>query len=257
MSTAGTPHVELGMYPFASVAWAWDAIWTAVHERAPWTPEILTRSGDLHARWHDSECIVTHICGGPFATLHRDNMHLIGAFELDIPEADGGHYRSVLLTRHDCGLDELSFADTHAVANSDDSVSGWFSLLAATVGPGGEWPGRVTYTTSHLDSMEALANGEADIASIDSWSLALIAVEQPELVARLHRVGYGPRVPTPPITARRSLAPEQIDQLRSAFANAVGDPATGSARAALRIRGLADNELDDYLAILPLGASDT
>lgn len=244
------------MYPFASVAWAWDEIWTAIHQRAPWTPETLTRSGDVHARWYDSECVITQVCGGPFAALHRSDMHLVGAFALDIPEADGGYYRSVLLSPHERRLDEFAPENTHAVANSADSLSGWFSLLVATVGPGNYWPGKVTFTSAHQDSLRALAKGEADLASIDAWSLALMAEEEPELLAGLHRVALGPRIPTPPITARRSLAPEQLDEVRQAFIGALADPETGAARAALRIKGFADNGLGDYLAILSLGPTN-
>jgi len=240
------------MYPFASVAWAWDEIWAAVHQRAPWTPDTLTRSGDTHARWYDPDCVITQVCGGPFAALHRSDMHLIGAFALDIPEADGGHYRSVLMSPHRRPLDELTGEDSHVVANSADSLSGWFSLLAATVGPGNDWPGRVTFTSAHRDSVLALAKGEADLASIDAWSLALITEEEPHLVAGLHRVALGPRIPTPPITARRSLSTAQLDEVRQAFVGALADPATAAARNALRVKGLADNGLDDYLAILSL-----
>lgn len=241
------------MYPFASVTWAWDEIWAAVHMRAPWTPATLTWSGDVHARWRDPDCVITQVCGGPFAVAHHSDLHLVGSLALDLPEADGTRYRSVLMTPHDRSLDQLVGEDTHVVANSDDSLSGWISLLAATVGLGDDWPGRVTFTGTHHASLSALARGEADLASIDSWSLALIGTEQPELVAGLKRVGLGPWVPTPAITARRSLAVEQADRLRSAFHEALADPATEPARAALRITRFADAELDDYLAIPTLG----
>ncbi len=253
MSGLGGPHVELGMYPFASVSWAWDEIWAAVHQRAPWTPASLTRSGDVHARWYDSDCLITHVCGYPFASLHRNDMHLVGAFALDIPEADGAYYRSVLLSPHDRTIDQLVSSDAHAVANSADSLSGWLSLLAATVGPGAEWPGGVTFTSAHSDSLLALANGEADIASIDPWTLAFVAAEEPELIASLHRLGLGPRVPTPAITARRTVAPDQLTGLRRAFREALSDEATASARGALHITGFVDHELEVYLATLQLG----
>lgn len=250
----GVPHVELGMYPFVSVAPAWDEIWAAVHERAPWTPASLTRSGDVHARWYDNDCVVTQVCGWPFAALHRNDMHLVGAFSLDLPESEpGGHYRSVLLSAHDRPLSELVGPHAHAVANSADSLSGWHSLRAATVGPGQAWPGTVTYTSAHSDSVRALAQGEADLASIDSWSLSFIAAEEPELVRGLHRVGTGPRIPTPALTARKSIGERMLDELRDAFDHALGAPETASARAALHIEGFARHDLDDYLAILPLG----
>lgn len=251
MNGLGHPHVELGMYPFASVAWAWDELWEAVHQRVPELPGELTRSGDVHARWYDTDCLITHVCGAPFALLHQGDMHLVGAFDLDIDDADGiGHYRSVLVSPHDVGLDALIGPDRHVVANSADSLSGWLSLLAGTVGAGSDWPGPVTFTSAHLDSIRCLAKGEADLASLDSWSLTFIADELPELVAGLHRVGVGPRIPTPAITARKSLSPGQVDEIRAAFVDALADDATATARRALHIRGFAANTRADYDATL-------
>ncbi len=248
------PHVELGMYPFTSVRPAWEALWDAVHERAPWTPERLTWSGDVHARWHDGDCIATHVGGGPFAALHHTDMRLIGAFSLDLPDAEpGAHYRTVLLSPHDLPLDELVGPDQHAIASSADSLSGWSSLLAATVGPGEEWPGTVTFTSAHLESVRALAKGEGDLASIDSWSLAFITAEEPELMTGLHRVGVGPRIPTPALTARASIGEAMVDELRAAFQDAVASDELTSARTALHIECFVPLALDDYLALLPLG----
>ncbi len=253
MNGLGHPHVELGMYPFPSVAWAWDEIWATVHGRVPWTPPTLTRSGDVHARWYDTDCLVTQVCGWPFAALHRNDMTLIGSFTLDIPEADAsGHYHSILLSPRNVDLEHLIGAQRRVVANSADSLSGWISLLSATVGVGREWPGAVTFTSAHRDSLIALAKGDADLACIDSWTLTLIADEEPELVADLHRVGRGPRIPTPALTARKTVGEDRIAELVDAFASAMADPATASARRALRIVGMSPNTVDDYLATLDL-----
>lgn len=253
MSGLGYPHVEFGMYPFASMTWAWDVLWAAVQQRVPWLPADLTRTGDVHARWYDTDCLVTHVCGGPFAQLHQRDMHLVGAFDLDIPETDGvGHYRSVLLSSHDAQLEQLIGPDRHVVANSLDSLTGWLSLIAGTVGAGNEWPGAVTFTSGHLDSIRFLARGEADLASIDPWSLDFIAAEEPDVVAGLHRVGVGPRIPTPAITARQSLSTDQVDEIRVALIDALVDDATSDARRALRIRGFAANTHEHYDATLRL-----
>lgn len=246
------PYVGFDMYPFPSFAWAWDELWAAVHERTPWTPERLTHSSDPHADWQDDDCIVTQVCAWPFATRHREEMNVIGAFELDLADAEpGGHYRAVLLSPHDHDL--TIGPDTHAVANSVDSLSGWVSLLAATLGPGAVWPGSVTLTSAHYDSVRALAKGEADLGSIDSWSVSFIEAEAPDLLAGLRRVGVGPAVPTPAIAARGSLELGLVDELRDAFAEAIADPATATARDALHIDGFVRLTLDDYLAVLPLG----
>lgn len=253
----GTAHVELGMYPFESVQWAWDELWAAVHARAPWTPSTLTRSGDVHSRWYDPTCVVTHVCGWPFAALHRHDMHLLGAFALDLAEADDdAHYRSVLLSPADRPLSELVTPATRAVANSADSLSGWLSLLAATVGAGGTWPGEVTFTAAHYDSLVTLARGEGDLACIDSWTLALIERQDPDLVGGLFRVGLGPRIPTPALAARSTTSHDEVADLRRAVVETCRDPSLGDALDELRIAGFVELDLDAYLATLSLGPGD-
>lgn len=253
MSGLGQPHVEFGMYPFASVTWAWDDLWSAVHRRVPWLPGELTRSNDVHARWWDADCLVTHVCGAPFIVLHARDLHVVGAFDLDLDDADGlGHYHSVLLSPHDVPLDELVGPDCRAAANSPDSLSGWLSLIAGTVGAGREWPGSVTFTSAHVESLRCLARHDADLAAIDAWSLALFAAEEPALVADLHRVGVGPRIPTPAIAARACLSVDQVHEIRAAFVAALDDDATADARRALRIRGFAPNTSAHYEAVLRL-----
>lgn len=241
------------MYSFASVQWAWESLWAAVHERVPWTPAALTWSGDAHARWADDDCLVTQVCGGPFVARHRDDLTILGAFALDLPDADdAGHYHAVLLSPHDRSLSELDLPSCHAAANSEDSLTGWSSLRAATVGVGARWPGTVTFTGAHHNSVRQLARGVADLASIDPWSLAFIESEQPELLTDLHRVGTGPRLPTPPIAVRRSMSADQTSELRAAFEDAMSDPATDLARAALHLTGFVPAELQTYLSIAPL-----
>lgn len=246
-------HVEFGMYPFESVAWAWDALWASVHERAPWTPPRLTRSGDVHARWDDPECLVTHVCGLPYVAIHRHHLDVVGAFSLDINGATpDARYHSVLLSPHETTLPELISADTHAVANSANSLSGWISLLNATVGSTGTWPGEVTFTSGHYESVRHLARREADLACIDAWTLAFITQQEPELLGGLHTVGRGPLIPTPAITARRTLGPDRIAELRAALGAAIADPILDTAKAALHITNFVALTVDDYLPTLLL-----
>ena len=47
------------------------------------------------------------------------------------------------------------------MANSADSLSGWLSLLSAA-GAADGWPGEVTFTSAHIDSVRALAEGDSE-----------------------------------------------------------------------------------------------
>jgi ABC-type phosphate/phosphonate transport system substrate-binding protein len=243
---------ELGMYPFTSVRWAWDRLWAAVHDRAPWTPSRLAHSGDVHARWADPDCIVNQMCGWPLVRNHAARHAVVGTFSLTIPDAVGHRYRSVLLARHPGTLDELVATGTRAVANSADSLSGWISLLHATVGPSGAWPGEIEFTSAHVECIRTLAAGRADLACIDPWTLSFVVAEQPDLLAGLHRVGLGPLVPSPAVTLHATFGTGRRDELAAAFEDAVAEPELAPVRSALHVDGFVRTTLDEYRSTLTL-----
>jgi ABC-type phosphate/phosphonate transport system substrate-binding protein len=243
---------ELGMYSFASTVAAWDALWSAVHTRASWTPPTLAHSGDVHARWADADCVVNQVCGWPLMRSHRVDHAVVGSFALAIPGAEGHSYRSALLSSRGVPLAELTRPGTVAAVNGVDSLSGWVSLLHATVGADGAWPGDIDVTGSHHESLRRLAAGRADVASIDAWTLALIAADDPGLVAGLHRIGDGPLVPVPPITIRRALGDRRRAELAEAFADAIASPTLSTVRDTLHIAGFVASDETDYEPVLAL-----
>jgi ABC-type phosphate/phosphonate transport system substrate-binding protein len=244
------------MYPFESVRWAWDALWGLVRERVDWLPEHLAHSGDVHSRWDDPDCLVNHVCGWPLARWHAEDHRVLGAFSLTIPEADGYRYRSTLVSPHDVALAELLGGDVRIVANSADSLSGWISLLNA-LDPDDQLPGEITFTSAHIESLRALVDAGADLACIDSWSLSLIANEQPELVRVLHRIGLGPWIPSPAVTVRDTVAVDDGEQFADALVAVLADDASATIREALLIDGFVRLTIDDYRPVLTLRSSLT
>ena len=240
------------MYPFASVVWAWDALWALLRERVAWLPEQLAHSGDVHARWNDPDCLVNHVCGWPLARSHTEDHRVLGAFSLTIPEADGHRYRSTLVSPHDVALAELLGGDVRIVANSSDSLSGWISLLNAAVGEDDLLPGAITFTSAHVESLKAIAGATADLACVDSWSLALISKEQPELTSVLHHIALGPWIPTPAVTVRSTVPVEDGEQLADALVAVLAHNSSASIREALLIDGFVRLTIDDYRSVLSL-----
>lgn len=252
-----TLTAELGMYPFESVRWAWDSLWSALTERVDWLPPRLAHSGDALARWDDPGCVVNHVCGWPLARWYADTHRVLGAFSLTIPEADGFRYRSTLVSPHDVELPSLVAPDVRAVANSVDSLSGWISFLHATVGVDDAWPGDVAFSGAHIESLGALARGEADLACIDSWSLALIEREQPDVTAGLHRLGLGPWIPSPAVTVRASIAGDDAARLSTALVDVLAEPESAALREALLIDGFTPLTIEEYLPVLKLRSDPT
>ena len=249
------PLAELGMYPFESVRWAWDELWDSLARRVTWLPPALAHGGDVHAAWDDPRVVVNHVCGWPLARWHAGDQRVLGAFSLTIPEADGHRYRSTLVSPHDVELADLVADDVRVVANNVDSLSGWISLLNATVGEHDALPGEVSFSGAHIESLRALAGGTADLACIDSWSLALIGRERPELVAGIHRVGLGPWIPSPAVTVRSSVPVEDADQLAQALVDELAGDTSAGIREALFVDGFVRLTIDEYLPVLDLRTS--
>jgi hypothetical protein len=133
------PRAGLGMYPFEPLRPAYDRLWQAVRQRAPWVPDRLEWDVDIHAQWRDPATVVSYTCGWPLVTeladlADADRLHVVGTFVFAIPDADGPTYRSVLVARRPGTA--ADFAGARAAANGADSLSGWVSLLHAVRLPG-------------------------------------------------------------------------------------------------------------------------
>lgn len=244
MMTSAAPVASLAMYPFAAVRAATDELWSAVRARLDWGPESLEWTVLTPDVWHHPQLLVAQACGWPLVTELADSVAVVGTFDYDVPGAEHGRYRSVLVARDAATLDELrAQPKVVAAVNSPDSLSGWISLQHAW---GGKPP--VLETGAHVESARAVAEGRADLASIDAVTWALLETIEPELTRQLHVIGHGPLVPCLPlVTGWRNT--QRVPALRAAFAAAVAAPELQPALARLRIRGFVDMRLADYLPL--------
>ncbi len=240
---AGGAYASLGMYPFPHLKPAWERLWAAVAQQAPGVPGALRWDGEVQDHWRDPACAVAHACGWPVAAQLADQVDVVGAFTLALDDADGHRYRSVLLGTGPDALARAAGADPHLVlaANSADSLSGWISLLAALGRP--SWPGTVRWTGAHVRSLAALRAGEAQLACIDSLTLAHLRAVDPGVDAGLQVVGRGPWIPNPAVVVRRGTRSEVRQALASALRSAVADPAVGRG---LRYDGFVELTAADY-----------
>jgi ABC-type phosphate/phosphonate transport system substrate-binding protein len=236
------------MYPFAHLRDAYDHLWNAVRGRLADAPDHLDRTIDLHAAWRRPDLVVGQTCGWPLVRDLTDDVVVIGAFDVDVPFAEGGCYRSVLVASKPLGIEAWKGDPTTVVAqNSADSLSGWISMRWAW----GEMPANVLTTGGHALSMRAVADGNAQVASIDALSFQFITDSDPAVGARVHVIGHGPRVPSLPLVMAKGLASRR-DEVRAAFADAVADPSMVVTCATLRIRGFVPFELEDYAPLAEL-----
>jgi ABC-type phosphate/phosphonate transport system substrate-binding protein len=241
---------NLGMYPFVEVRWAYERFWEAVHDRVQWVPPQLDWDVALDDSWVRDDLVVGHTCGWPLITRLRDRVRVVGTFVAATAQAEGYSYRSVLVARRS-GLPS-DFAGCVAAVNSLDSLSGWISLLAAVHGPGARWSGDIVMTGAHLDSVRAVVDGRADIASIDAVTWWHIGRLLPSLVQDLVVIGTGPLVPCLPVITSAATTDEQLHDLRIAMVDAVFDPLVEPAARAMCAAGFVPLDLEHYRPLLEL-----
>ena len=250
MSSHSQVIAELGFYPFEDVAWAYDKLWNATAKRCSWLPRELSRSSDPTKLWQSNALFVSQTCGWPLVTRLADKVRVVGAFRQTTPESASHFYRSVVVGRVD-GT-PFDFQGSVAAVNEFESLSGWISLIAAIHGPQESWRGEVRVSGSHAESVRMLCRGEADVASIDSVTLAHLRRSDPAAIASLFVICNGPLVPCLPIVAHRSISDSQLDELRQALSESTREPSNADATSALFIKGFDPLDLEDYLPLLNL-----
>lgn len=239
----------LAMYPFAHVRDAYDRLWESLARRIDGAPPVLDHEIDVHDSWLRDDLLFGQTCGWPLVARLGDRLAVIGAFDHAVGFASGGRYRSVLVASKPRGVGEWRGDPSCVVAvNSEESLSGWVSLCWAWGGP----PPRVLVTGSHRESVRAVADGRAQLASIDAMSLEFVAEAEPVVASRVHIVGHGPLVPSLPLVTSVAYA-QRVPELREAVTAAMTDPTLDRVRSRLRIRGFVPFGIDDYEPLRPLG----
>ncbi len=142
--------------------------------------------------------------------------------------------------------------------NDACSLSGYYSLLKKLTesGADGRFFDDVFCSGSHLNSIEAVASGEADAAAIDSNVLRIRLKETPALRERLRVIEFWGPFPIQPVVVRSTLHAEQKQRLRAALLSTEEDPGTRSILNRFGLRRFVPVRREDYapdeLAIDPL-----
>ncbi|MGI3166166.1 phosphate/phosphite/phosphonate ABC transporter substrate-binding protein [Pseudooceanicola sp. 200-1SW] len=176
--------VAFPMYERAATAPIYDQLWqhlrpelaAALPDLAADLPQALWRGQvDLFDLWQAPDLLLAQTCGLPFRGPLKGKVTLVGTTDPALPDTPPGHYRSVIVTRAEDPARAMADLDGRpAAANEAVSQSGWAALCDHAQAAGIRL-GPVTFTGAHVHAVEAVAEGRADLASIDliTWNLLL------------------------------------------------------------------------------------
>ncbi|CAB3796415.1 hypothetical protein LMG28138_04083 [Pararobbsia alpina] len=205
---------------------------------------------DLDAFWSNDRLLLSQSCGYPLTHALAGEVQLVATPEFDVPGCTGPNYRSAFIVRANEGL--ASLADCRgrrAALNDHDSNSGMnvFRHAVAPLSAGGRFFSSVVTTGSHRASMEVVASGVADVASIDCVTFAFACEALPELTSRLRVIGQSVATRGLPLITSRRLSATALEHLRSALDASID--AHPALMRRLKIRSFARVPLADYESI--------
>jgi ABC-type phosphate/phosphonate transport system substrate-binding protein len=249
----------LPMYDFPGTAAANDALWAAISARLAEAgvraPTRLTRGGDLAALWRHPGLVFGQTCGYPYVTGLKDSVTLIATPEYSFAGCEGASHRSFIIrAARDPRRGLSEFRGATAALNAQDSNTGMnlFRAAIASVARGAPFFRAIVVTGSHEASVEAVAEGQADLASIDCVSFALLSRGRPELVEGMALVAESPLSPCLPFIAAAGLAAPTAAAVRQAFFAAIADPNLVEARTTLGLKGARLASPADYDRVIEI-----
>jgi ABC-type phosphate/phosphonate transport system substrate-binding protein len=197
MNNGNEKFIACGMYAFNDdLVGAWQQLFTSFFELldsgSKQAIELCFDSDQSLLR--DSRLFFGHTCGYPLMKHLKGQVTPFCVPVFDVPGTDGKLYSSRFIVAANSAIEALDECrEKVAAMNAADSNSGMNALryAIAKYHRPGPFFSRVVQTGGHLHSLEAVADGTADVAAIDCVSYQLIQDHWPELVEQVGTLRRG------------------------------------------------------------------
>lgn len=196
MNSGKEKFIACGMYAFSDdLVEAWQQLFSRFTELldASGQQEIELRFDSDLSLLRDPGLFFGHTCGYPLMKHLKDQVTPFCVPVFDVPGTDGKLYSSRFVVAANSAVEALDECRGKIAAmNAADSNSGMNVLRYAIAKynlPGSFFSG-VVQTGGHLHSLEAVADGTADVAAIDCVSYQLIQDHCPELIDQVRSIGF-------------------------------------------------------------------
>lgn len=239
---------SLAMYDRREIASATDAFWALIRNacrlRGIEAPEHLERENPFWQVWESDDMLLSQTCGRPYRKRLHGKVQLVGTPDYGQRDCPAGYYRSAFVVR---ARDHRGFLSDYAQStfayNEILSQSGWAAPQTHAEAQGFRFE-KLLETGGHVLSAQAVAEGRADIAALDSLTWDMIKRYEPFSLDLRVQEWTEPSPGLPFITAKSqdaallgNIVERAIDQLDL------------NQRRALRLKGLVRIPPADYLSV--------
>ncbi len=249
MKTASFP-----MYNFPQIGSDVDAFWLVLSKFMRDSgllnvPVQLSHGQNIGDLWDSPDLLISQCCG--FDVINRYNGWLkpVATPHYFAPGCIGENYCSRIVVAEDCPYrDVRDMAGKIAVINGPESHSGMSALrhLVSTCQVEGRFFASIKVSGSHASSLDLIRQKQADVAAIDSVTLALLERYQPGAMKGLRVLGMTYSAPAPPYVVKASMSDKDVEKIQNALVETFRDPSLKSCRENLLLGDLSLSTQDDY-----------
>lgn len=236
----------------------WAELTTLLRDSGIDCPTTLDRKTASAEQWTSGACLFSQTCGWPYIDHIYSHLTSITTPVYDIEGCNGTTHRSRLVCRIDDKRSTLAeFSGATVVINEADSQSGHQAMKSAltTASLPAPFFSKGFVSGAHRQSIQLVANGQADICAVDpvSWQLALRY--EKTVTDALHVIGEGPKIPGLPLVCSREYADAMLAaDITTKVEKLFNDELDNDIREHLFISGARKLADDDYRVLAELNA---
>ena len=239
---------SLAMYDRPETRAATDRFWDLIREHLRQSgidaPDALERDHPFWEVWQDPDLLLSQTCGRPYRLKLHGKVQLVGTPDYGLQDCPPGYYRSPIVVRaRDPRLRLEDFKTARFAFNEILSQSGWAAPQTHAAAQGFQFE-NTWESGGHVNSARAVAEGMADIASLDAMTWELIK-RYDDFSLELRVLEWTEPTPGLPFITSLNIDRHKVHDAISAAIAAL-DLAD---RRTLRLKGLVDIPADAYLAV--------
>ena len=253
---------SLPMYDMPEIESGLDDLWAGYlrHFRRHGlddTPRGLLHRRPLDDLWRNPALWFSQCCGYDVMYGHADRLVPVATPHFDAPGCAGRDYSSIVVVAEAAPARTLAdLRGTVVAINGYESHSGMNALraLVAPLHRQGRFFAGVKVSGRHVDSLEMVRSGAADVAAIDCVTMALLARYRPAALDGIRRIAETARVPGIPYVTRAERGEDFVERLRAGLADAFADAALAAVREALLLKAIEPTSVADYAPVAAAAA---
>jgi ABC-type phosphate/phosphonate transport system substrate-binding protein len=235
---------SLGMYDAPPLRDANNALWTAIAGRLTdagiAAPNEPTRDRDLPSLWRAPNLLLAQTCGYPLVTTLKGAVRVVATPRYTAEGCEGAFHRSAYVVAQANTAASLADLRGRRCAVNELTSNTGMNLLRveiSSLAEGRRFFGEVTQTGSHAASLAAVADGRADIASLDAVTFAHLRRYEPHLSQEVRVLGWSQPSPGLPLITSLKTSEKDLAALRQALSEVSADPVLCGVRDALLLDG--------------------